>query len=69
MVADLFQGMGLGHELLARMIEIARKEGLKLLYADTPVDAPHAQRLLEHAGFRFERGSDNAVLIGKLALA
>jgi acetyltransferase len=67
-VSDRIQGLGLGHELLTRIIHVARNENLSTLYADTPAAAPRAQRLLEGAGFHFEPTADGTVLMGKLNL-
>jgi len=67
-VADLYQGTGLGSELMSRLIEIARKEGLSRLIADILSDNAVMQRLCEKFGFTLHRKIGEDVVNAELKL-
>ncbi len=52
---DEYQGKGIGPELLNRLIDIGRREGLKLLTADILSDNSAMQRLCARIGFKLRR--------------
>jgi acetyltransferase len=51
LVADEWQGKGLGTELLRRLVEIARDEGLKLIWAEMLPTNTAMRRTAQAAGF------------------
>jgi acetyltransferase len=55
LVSDEYQGKGIGPELLNRLIEVARREGLKVLTADILADNSAMQRICARAGFHLHR--------------
>jgi acetyltransferase len=52
LVADPYQGLGLGTELLRRLLGIARDEGLRLLTAEMFRDNIAVQAVFKKCGFR-----------------
>jgi len=65
LVADKFQNRGLGTHLLARIIEIARREGISCLEGATLSENFNMKDMFVKAGFRFappEDGVATAVL-------
>jgi len=62
LVNDNYQGMGLGGELIGRMLKIARDERLKRLNAILTDDNLAMRRVFEKLGFSFEP-TDNAKLL------
>jgi acetyltransferase len=58
LVADRFQNRGLGTHLLARIIEIARKEGISRLEGATLSDNFNMKDMFVKAGFRFAPPED-----------
>jgi acetyltransferase len=54
-VADAYQGQGLGSELLRRLIAIGRDERLDRVVADVLPENRDMQRLFQKLGFRFQR--------------
>ncbi len=50
-VADPFQGMGLGRELLRRLIEVGRAEGLRRLYGGILPENRKMEKLCRNLGF------------------
>jgi acetyltransferase len=68
LVSDEYQGKGIGPELLARLIEVARREGLKLLTADILADNNAMQRICAKAGFRLHREIGDPTVSAELEL-
>jgi acetyltransferase len=58
LIADRCQNVGLGTELLARLIDIARAEKLERIVAHTLAENAAMRGLGEHFGFRVVPGSD-----------
>jgi acetyltransferase len=58
LVSDPFQRLGLGTELLRRLVEIGRDEGIKRITADILPENVAMQRVCEKLGFRLHRAAD-----------
>jgi acetyltransferase len=65
-VTDAYQGIGLGTELVSRLIEVARDERLERVVAKILPENEAMQALARHLNFRFEpsleRDTLNAIL-------
>ena len=59
-VADPWQGLGLGSEMVDHMIEICKARGLETVYALTLPDNYRAIRLLKKRGFTIQYRNDEA---------
>jgi acetyltransferase len=57
-VSDRWQGHGLGTRLLARLVEIGRKEGLARITGAILSDNVEMQHVCERVGFTVHRGVD-----------
>lgn len=69
-VADAFQGLGLGSELLRRLVDVGRQEKVKRLWADILADNSKMRRLCESMGFKMHAGQlDDPTVTGCLDLA
>ncbi len=68
LVADAWQGRGLGTELLRRVIAVARAEDLERLGADIAATNGRMVRLAEELGFRVQPGPVEGMLRADLAL-
>lgn len=55
LVSDRFQHQGLGTEMMRRLIEIARAEGLECIFAEILSDNMAMQRISERLGFKLKR--------------
>jgi acetyltransferase len=62
LVADTWQGRGVGRELLGRLLEVARREGIRRVYADILLANVRMQRLCEHLGFAVDAVAEGGVL-------
>ncbi|MFW5708968.1 MAG: bifunctional acetate--CoA ligase family protein/GNAT family N-acetyltransferase, partial [Chloroflexota bacterium] len=60
-VGDEFQGYGLGKELLERVIDVGRREGLERIIGYILPDNAVMLGISEELGFRLERGEENNV--------
>jgi acetyltransferase len=60
LVSDPYQRQGLGTELLRRLVQIGRQEGLERINAEILSENTAMQRVCEKVGFRVERGADLA---------
>ena len=67
-VADKFQKSGLGTELLRRLIDIARREGVKVITADILAENYAMQKVAEKAGFQLTRDIEDSVVSARLEL-
>lgn len=67
-VADRWQGAGLGTELLGRLIKIARCEGIDRIRAEILSENVSMIKLAKHFHFRCVRGDDPQSLIATLNL-
>jgi acetyltransferase len=57
-VTDQYQHQGLGSELIARLVKIARAEGLKRIVAEFHSENSAIRHLAAHGGAKVERTSD-----------
>lgn len=68
-VADAFQNLGLGSELLKRVVDVGRQEKVKRLWADILADNSKMRRLCESIGFKMQSGElDDPTVTGRLDL-
>jgi acetyltransferase len=67
-VSDRWQRHGLGTELLRRLVDIARCEGLRLLRAEMLPENVAMQRLSKRLGFALEHDTDEQVVRATLTL-
>ena len=68
LVGDPFQGMGIGSQLVRKVIEVAKGENLHLLDAVITPDNMVMQHLFQKLGFSLEKTSDGKLLIAKIEL-
>jgi len=68
LVGDPFQGMGIGSQLVQKVIEVAKGENLHLLDAVITPDNLVMQHLFQKLGFSLEKTSDGKLLIAKIEL-
>jgi acetyltransferase len=67
-VADPYQGQGLGTELLRRLIDVGRAEGLARVTAEILPDNAGMQRICERLGFRLRHRFEEGVVEAVIAL-
>ena len=60
-VADPWQGLGLGSKLVDHMIEICKEKGLEKLYGGILSDNTRAIRLMREMGFKVEHVDEETV--------
>ena len=60
LVSDQYQGLGLGNELLRRVVQIARDEQLSEISAEMLPDNVAMQVIMKRVGFRVRAGADLA---------
>jgi acetyltransferase len=68
MVGDPYQGMGIGGELVRRVIDLAKREHLKTLNAVMTVDNQAMQYIFKNLGFTFEPTNDEKLVTARLEL-
>jgi acetyltransferase len=68
LINDQFQGRGLGTELLRRILEIGRHEGIKRVTADILPENREMQRVCEKLGFKFKREIGDPVVAASIDL-
>ena len=68
MVGDPYQGMGIGGELVRRVVDLARRENLKTLNAVMTADNQAMHYIFKQLGFTFEPTAGENLLMAKLAL-
>jgi acetyltransferase len=68
LVNDLYQGRGVGRELLRQLLDVARAEKLKRVVARISPDNTGMQRLCESLGFRLHRDPDSPMVDAEIAL-
>jgi len=67
-VADAWQGCGIGKRLLAKLIDIARRRGLKRLYGDVLGTNRPMLEFVRKLGFTLERHEDPTLTRASLEL-
>lgn len=68
MVGDPYQGMGIGGELVRRVVDLAKRENLKSLNAVLTVDNQAMQYIFKKLGFKIEPSSDEQLVTARLEL-
>ncbi|RUL87617.1 bifunctional acetate--CoA ligase family protein/GNAT family N-acetyltransferase [Tautonia sociabilis] len=68
LVADPYQGQGLGAELLRRLLRIARDEGIRVVTAEMLRDNGPMQRVCEKLGFRLSYDPDDQIVHAEIEL-
>ena len=68
-VTDLFQGQGLGSEMLRAMVDIARAEGIVRIVLDVSRENKPILRMLERLGFQFTEKAGEPLVHAELPLA
>jgi acetyltransferase len=68
LVTDRWQGTGVGMELLRRLVEVARAEGVATLGADMRADNVSMRRAAEKVGFTIRPGAMEDVLHAEMRL-
>ncbi len=68
-VSDEYQGRGVGTELLRRLLEVAKNEGVGRVVADVLPDNLVMQRVAERLGFQIKRSIEEPVVKVELDLA
>lgn len=69
LIIDSAQGMGLGTEMVRRLIEIGRREGIRRIHADVHGENAKMLHLLRKMGFRMAMAPGDPVLTGELDIA
>lgn len=67
-VADRYQGQGLGKVLMERLVAAGESEGLRRIVAETAQDNGAMQHLFRRLGFRLKRELDDPVVTALLEL-
>jgi acetyltransferase len=68
LVNDQYQGLGLGGELLRRLIKIGRDEKLRRIVASISPDNQAMQHICEHLGFKLSRAAGDATISAEIEL-
>jgi acetyltransferase len=68
LVGDRYQGLGIGRELVHRVIEVARREGIDRLEAILTPDNQAMQHIFRELGFKIEPASDPKLVTASLEL-
>ncbi len=68
LVSDLYQGQGLGTELLRRLIEVARREKLEEIVARILLENLAMRKLADHFGFKLRESNDPEMVVAVLGL-
>ena len=69
LVSDDFQGRGLGSELIAQLIKIAKQEKIERITADILAENRSMQRVCERLGFQLKYDPDDATVKVEMHLA
>jgi acetyltransferase len=67
-VSDDFQKQGLGNELLRRLIDVGRTEGVKVITAEILAENAAMQKVAERLGFKLLREIGDSVVAARLEL-
>ena len=61
-VSDPYQGLGLGTELLSRLIQVARDENVNRIFADMAPESVEMRRICEKLGFKMAHDIKEALI-------
>ncbi len=67
-IADAWQGRGIGSRLLAKLVDVARRRGLKALYGDILATNEPMRKLVRKLGFTFGHSDDPTLTRATIAL-
>ena len=67
-ISDEFQKQGLGTELLRRLLDIGKREGVKAVVADILAENTGMQKISEKLGFKLQRELGDPVVMARLEL-
>jgi acetyltransferase len=62
LISDQFQGLGLGNELVRRIVEVAKAEGVRQLFALITPDNQRMQHISKKLGFNMAPTSDQKLI-------
>jgi acetyltransferase len=68
LVSDRFQNQGVGSELLSRILDVARAEGVHLVTAEILSENPAMHHICRRLGFRLHQSVQNDVVKADIAL-
>ncbi len=68
LVSDQYQNQGIGRELLSRIVDVARKEGVQTVSADILTDNHEMQKLCRKLGFSLKPDNDEGTLKARIEL-
>jgi acetyltransferase len=68
-VRDDFQGKGIGKELLRRLLDVARQEGVRRVVAEIHVENTVMQRVCEKLGFKLQRSMGDPTVSAEITLS
>lgn len=68
LVRDAYQRQGIGYELLSRLVDIGRKEGLKRIVADILPENTGMRRVSEKVGFTVKYSAEEEILKSNMSL-
>lgn len=68
LIADDYQHLGLGSELLRRLLDIGREEGIREVHADILAENLLMQRIARREGFELQYNTDGPVLTARRLL-
>lgn len=68
LVADAFQGRGLGSELVRRLIDVARQEKIRRMTAEVLLENDAMQKICKGLGFRLEHNVEEGVIKAQIDL-
>ena len=67
-IADQFQGLGLGSKFLSRLVEIGRQEGNEYIFGNILPENYVMQRVAKKVGFQIDYDRFNCVMRAELKL-
>lgn len=62
-VADAWQGHGIGKRLLGKLVDVARRRGVPRIYGDILATNRNMLEMVKRVGFALERQQDDATLV------
>ena len=68
LVSDAYQGYGLGSEMLRRLVDIGKKEGVKHIYGNILGDNTNMLRVTERLGFKLAAQQKEGVMRVELSM-